>query len=477
MSGFFDMHQQLNRRPSRTAAPSSASSDEAYTPSQVNRLVEGAIKGALPASLLVRGEVSNFNRNRTSGHCYFTLKDSAGCIDAVMWASRAERLRFDPRDGMELLARGSVGVYVPRGKYQLVVDSLEPVGEGALELAKRQLLERLRGEGLLDAERKRPIPAFPRSIAIVSSPQAAGFADVLKVLRRHPWLRLRVFPVPVQGRDAAPAIASALRCLGSGRGDCGGIDLILVCRGGGSLEDLWAFNDEAVCRAIAASSIPVITGVGHDVDVSVADLVADHHAHTPTEAATFATRNWRIAPDVVEGLALRASRELRRRFEDARLRVASVVRHELFRRPASMLDDARQRVDDAGHDLSLALERRLAQASRRLDRIAAGLSPRLIEANRRASADRVERLAGELARAGRRRLLAPTRAVDALDARLRGLAPDRVLARGYSITTLKRSGTIVRSAAQVRGGDTIVTRLADGTIESTARDPKQPDLF
>lgn len=471
---FFQFRQQLTRKP---ASPPPAAGEATLSPSQLNRLVEQALRSNLPAALSVRGEISNFNRNRTSGHCYFTLKDSAGCVDAVMWASRAERLRFDPRDGMELIARGSVGVYVPRGRYQLVVDALGPVGEGALELAKRQLIERLRGEGLLDADRKHPIPAFPRTIAIVSSPQAAGFADVLKVLRRHPWLRLLVFPVPVQGSAAAPAIASALRCLGSGHGSCSGIDLILLCRGGGSLEDLWAFNDEAVCRALAASSIPTITGVGHDVDVSVADLIADHHAHTPTEAATYAVRNWRIAPELIAGQTQRLGRELRRRLEDARLRVASIARHEIFRRPASLLDDPRQRVDDASHDLALALERRLAAATRRLDRAATLLSPRLISGTQRAARERVERLSRDLARAAGRRMHEPSLALDAIEARLRGLAPDRVLRRGYSITSLKRDGAIVRDPAQVRPGDTLVTRLADGTIESTASDPKQPSLF
>ena len=476
--GFFDFQQRVKRRPDASAdLARSGAADAAMTPSALNRLVELTLKNALPTTLLVRGEVSNFNRNRTSGHCYFTLKDSGGCVDAVMWASRAERLRFEPRDGMELLASGGVGVYVPRGRYQLVVNSLDPVGEGALELAKRQLEAKLRDEGLLDDDRKRRIPPFPRTIAIVSSPQAAGFADVLKVLRRHRWLRLLVFPVPVQGAAAAPAIAAALRRLSERHHAVGGVDSILLCRGGGSLEDLWAFNDEAVCRVIAASSIPVIAGIGHDTDVSIADLVADHHAHTPTEAATYVARHWAIAPDVVDGLRARVNREARRRVDEARQQVASIARHELFRRPGSMLDGARQRVDDAERELGRTLERRLAAATRRLDRIVGGLSPAVIARATRRAAERVERLAHELQRAAERRLATPTRTIDAIDARLRALSPDNVLRRGYSITTRKRDNAIVRDRADVRGGETLVTRLADGSIESIADDPRQPKLF
>jgi exodeoxyribonuclease VII large subunit len=446
------------------------------SPSQLNRLVESALKSQLPATLLVRGEVSNFKCNSTSGHCYFTLKDSTGCIDAVMWASSAKRLRFDPRDGMELLASGSIGVYVPRGRYQLVVNTLNPVGEGALEVAKRQLEEKLRALGLFDAERKRDLPRYPRTIAIVTSRQAAGFADMRKVLSRTPWLRVLVYHVPVQGAAAAPAIAVALKQLS----DCSGelrVDVIVLGRGGGSLEDLWAFNEESIAHAIAASAVPIVTGIGHEVDVSIADLVADYHAHTPTEAAAQVITHWRQVDDEIDALQARLKREARGRVQSARQQLSSIERHELFRRPGMILDVQRQMLDEREAMLGRAFKDRIGRKCSRLDRAAAMLAQHPPSRSLRTAADRVRRLDDALRRSASTTLAAAGREVESLDARLRALSPLNVLKRGYSVTTRKRDGRVVRTADEVGAGDKLVTRLGEGTIESVASDPKQPELF
>lgn len=479
MSGedFFSFHGKMNRSKRQPAAVNASLGQAAMTPSQLNKLIEATLKAHLPATVLLKGEVSNFTRNRNSGHLYFTLKDSAGAIDAIMWASRAERLRFEPRDGMELLASGAIGVYVPRGRYQIVVNSLDPVGEGALELAKRQLEQKLRGEGLFEPDRKRPIPAYPRTVAIITSPQAAGFADVLKVLRRCAWLRLLIDPVPVQGRDAAPAVANAIQRLSKRHRDLGQIDVALVIRGGGSLEDLWAFNEEVVARAIAGSSIPIITGIGHDIDVSIADLVADHHAHTPTEAASYVIRQWIHASDEVSAIESHMLRELRRRIASGNQQLISIARHEVFRRPTMMLDTPRQQLDEIEHDLSRQFAIRRAAALQRIERAAGALSPTLIRRSVSRGHERLATLANSLGRALTSRIEQSKRSLDAMAAQLRALSPEHVLKRGYSITRLKKTGEVVRHTDQIKGGELLEIRVADGNIESRATDPKQAELF
>ena len=259
-----------------------AGEEGAISVSQLTAVIDRAIKAGVPGSVLVKGEVSNFKAHAASGHLYFTLKDATACINCVMWKSDAARVKFRPTDGMELLTGGRVAVYAEQGKYQLYVTSLRPIGQGALELALRQLRARLEAEGLFAAARKKPLPPYPLNIALVTSRQTAALQDMLKVLRRFPWLRLSLFHAPVQGDGAGERIADAIAQLNASRDRP--TDVLLLARGGGSLEDLWAFNEEVVARAIAASRIPVVTGIGHEIDVSIADLVADHHAHTPTEA-------------------------------------------------------------------------------------------------------------------------------------------------------------------------------------------------
>src|SRR6267142_1676243 len=305
---FFSFQEKM-KKPAEPSGKKTA----ALTVSQLTAQIERSIKKTFPSILEVQGEVSNL-RYAQSGHLYFSLKDPHNCIDCVMWASDAEGLKFEPEDGMELLVGGRVGIYGPKSTYQIQVARLTPVGQGALELAFRQLCEKLTKEGLFEAKRKKPLPAYPMRIALVTSKEGAAVADMLKVLRRFSWLKLMVYHVPVQGDGAAERIALAIGEINRHAAKVGGVDVILLGRGGGSLEDLWPFNSEMVARAIVASKIPIVTGIGHEVDVSISDLAADYHAHTPTEAAQVATAHWRTARGDIEATALRLRREIEDRF-------------------------------------------------------------------------------------------------------------------------------------------------------------------
>ncbi len=502
---FFEFREKLTARRDEAPAPApmeAAHGSPAPTPLSVTQLtaqIDRAIKSGVPGSVLVKGEVSNFKEHRGSGHLYFTLKDASSCLACVMWKSDAERVKFDVRDGMELLATGRVAVYATQGKYQLYVTRLQPLGQGALELAFRQLHARLEAEGLFALERKRPLPTYPSRIALVTGRGTAAIQDMLKVLGRYPWVRLCIVNVPVQGDGAAEKIADALMRLSRTGARCGSVHVILLGRGGGSLEDLWAFNEEIVARAIAASRIPVITGIGHEVDTSIADLVADYHAHTPTEAAQVAVMHWRKAGADIEAHAGRLHRSVRGLVHDARRRLAMVERHETFRRPRDRVDQLRQLLDDRQRSLQAAAEGLVQRLRQRLATTEQGLAVAGNERLRRdreklarmtvALSERHPRHAAGLARAHVAALDARLSAVmsnslkrqtlkiDLLARHLIAVGPEQVLQRGYSITTLKKGRKVVRSADQVQPGDRLVTRLADGKIESTAEDQNQPGLF
>ena len=502
--------------------PAPQSRPQPLTVSQLTQVIDNALRTTLPPSFLVKGEISNCKRNGASGHLYFTLKDANACIDCVMFKTEASRLRFEVNDGLAMLAEGRVGVYAQRGRYQLYVDRLQPLGKGALELAFQQLRAKLEAEGLFDESRKRPLPEYPGRIVIVTGTQTAALQDVLKVLRRFPWLKLMVYPVPVQGEGAGQKIAGALAHLDRTIDSRGGADLILLARGGGSLEDLWAFNEECVARAVAASRLPVITGIGHEVDTSIADLAADYWAHTPTEAAAVITEHWRTAAVGLARMSDRLGREARNLIQDARHRLAAVERHEAFRRPTERVDRLRQRLDDHQRSIALLMAARLRtvqwrvrELETRLEQAGPGFvlarfRARLGDAQQRLtragtqrllrSHERLGRLDGRFAGADPRhsvRLLRErlsglenrlscgmqllqqrrTERVQSLARFLQAVGPEQVLRRGYTITFRKKGGEVLKGAAQVKSGDKLITRFADGEIESTAGDPRQPELF
>lgn len=475
----------------------------------------------MPSSVLVRGEAGNYSRNKASGHLYFTLRDADACIDCVMFRSDAARLKFEPGDGMELLASGRIDVYPQRGRYQLYISTLRPLGQGALELAFRQLRDRLEKEGLFAPARKKPLPKYPLRIAIVTSPEAAALQDVLKVLRRFPWLRLTLYGVPVQGDGAAEKIVAALAQVNVAADGSGGADVILLARGGGSLEDLWCFNEEIVARAVAASRIPIVTGIGHEVDVSIADLAADHHAHTPTEAAQVVTAHWRGARDLLDNTDHRLQRALRQTLSDAAQRLRAIERHEVFRRPLDRVGAMRQLLDERQRAMVVAQDRLLRSvrdcvqgAAARLERFLPSFLVRWrdllndrkqridLAISRRSRADherlaRVQSLLQEyhpryqmrladqklhtvehrLRLAYTQRLQHERQTVDGLARQLEAISPQSVLSRGYTITAKKKDGIPVRSAAQLKPGDRLVTRFVDGQAESTVEDSRQLSLF
>jgi len=361
----------------------------------------------------VEGEVSNF-RQVASGHCYFTLKDAGAELRCVMWRDRARGMRALPNNGDSVLAHGRVGVYEQRGDLQLYVDALEPLGLGWLYQEYERLKARLEAEGLFAAERKRPLPRFPRRIGVVTSPDAAALRDILNILsRRYPLAEVVLAPTLVQGEEAPPQIIAALRALNA-RED---IDVILLARGGGSLEELWAFNDERVARAVAASRIPVVCGVGHETDFSLADFAADRRAPTPSAAAELATPDRAELAQQVRTLRARLVRALEADLARRRGRVQEQVRVLRRLSPALRLSQTRQRLDD--------------------------LTERAGRAIRHQIAVRRERLAG-------------------LAGRLEGVSPLATLERGYAIVRRAADGLIVRSPSQVAVGDALRVRVRDG---------------
>ena len=363
------------------------------------------------------GEVSNLVRAR-SGHIYFTLKDESSQISAVMWKARAGRLKFDLQDGLEVVVLGPIQVYPPRGTYQISAEQIFPQGLGPLELAFRQLQEKLSAEGLFDPERKRPLPWSPKKIALVTSGTSAAVRDMLQVLtRRWPLTDLIVVPVPVQGATAAPQIAAGLKDAAR----IPDVELIITGRGGGSLEDLWPFNEEVVARAIAASPIPVISAVGHEIDVSISDLVADRRALTPTEAAEFAVPNQaEVKAELLDAQA-RLQNSLRFRSQQARHLLDGLAARRIFQRPIELLTEPRRKLDEQEQQLT-----------------------RNIQAHCQRSTEQLRTAAAQL---------------DAL-------SPLKVLARGYSITTDEKSGALIKTAEDCTIGQTLRTRLNNTEIIS-----------
>jgi exodeoxyribonuclease VII large subunit len=456
--------------------------------------VRVALADAFPQRVTVVGEVSNFKLH-SSGHMYFRLKDAEAAIDAAMFRQHASRLKFSPVDGLEVVVQGRVDVYDPRGQLQLYVEQMTPRGAGALELAFRQLCEKLQCEGLFDPAAKKPLPRFPRAVGIVTSPTGAAIRDICRTLRRRwPAVRAYLFPVLVQGDGAAESIAEGISLLDANAAKFG-IDTVIVARGGGSLEDLWAFNEEIVARAIHAAVTPIVTGIGHEIDVTIADMVADVRAATPTAAAELAVPDaadvWRRLEAMGAGLRRWATELLAA--SSAALR--TVLRSALFRDPTSGLRIRHQRLDELSHRLRAEANRSVSLARRRLEpmggRLASLHPARLAEAAR----GRMDRLAARLAwalggrnkRAGdllavwQGRLLAAHPAhhmrlaaqrLTAAQRQLEALSYRGVLRRGFSVTR-GRDGTILRSTGDVTHGDWIDTELTDGRIQSRVGKPDE----
>jgi exodeoxyribonuclease VII large subunit len=409
----------------------------------------------------VEGEISNF-RPAPSGHVYFTLKDADAQLPVVLFRRQAMLLRFRPEDGLHVLVRGRVSVYEQRGQMQLVAETMEPVGAGSLQLAFEQLKAKLKAEGLFDADRKQPLPAFPRTVGIITSPTGAVIRDFLNIVnRRHSGLSVLLYPVSVQGDQAPAEIEAALAELNAS----GLVDAIVLARGGGSLEDLAAFNSERVARAIAASRLPVVSAIGHETDFTIADFVADLRAPTPSAAAELVTEAQHKIAEHLATQEHRLERAARFQLLQAQQRLARLPISRAESRVAALLRRLEQRVDE----LSFRMEAALSGPLRLQQRYIADLAAAVLRHDpRQGLAQARERLATartQLDRTLERMIHASAATVSSLDARLHSLSPLAVLDRGYALV-LNAEGGLVRSTLQLTHGDQVTTRLSDGAFTS-----------
>ena len=431
-----------------------------FSVAQLNALIKGALDNALPGRFLLRGQVSDWKRH-SSGHCYFLLKDAESQIPCVMWASKARLLKFACENGMEVVATGSVEVYVPGGTYQFYAEMLEPAGVGSLQIAFEQMRRRLEAEGLFRAEHKQRIPPFAMRIGVVTSRTGAAIKDIMEsVFHRWPCAHLSVFDTPVQGEGAAAKIAAAIDRANALQKDLG-LEILIVGRGGGSMEDLWAFNEEAVARAIYNSRIPVISAVGHEVDVTIADLVADARASTPTRAGVIAVPDMREVLERLETAGGRLRRSAAGHLRHGRMCLETVLASSVFRTPYGPVRLAAQRLDDLSDALSDGMDGRLDRLGRQLDGAASMIAR--IEPGRVIAQGRLR--LHDLASRGQRALHAVLSKkqlqLTAGENRVQALNPRSVLSRGYSITVNARTGSVVTRPEQVTAGDSLVTELAE----------------
>jgi exodeoxyribonuclease VII large subunit len=428
------------------------------TPSTLNRLVRGLLEDALPL-VWIEGELSNVARP-ASGHVYFTLKDSVAQVRCAMFKTKSMGLRFRPADGVHVLCRARVGLYEPRGEFQLVVEHMEPAGEGALQREFERLKAQLDAEGLFAQDRKRPLPRYARRIGVITSATGAAIRDVLSVMtRRWPLVEVDVLPVPVQGREAPPAIVSMLRKASA----CGRYDVLLLTRGGGSLEDLWAFNDEQVARAIHASAVPVISAVGHEIDFSIADFVADLRAPTPSAAAEL------LVPDVLA---------LRRHLEQLRQRTVAIqerrlqtriqrIDHLLVRlqaqRPQARLARDRQRLLQLHRRLLACRLANVTHKTVRLDRTYARLLAQHPRQRVMLLRQRLEQHALHLRHMMLNKLQRERGNLQQTARAMRAVSPLATLERGYAIL-FDADGKVLRSAQHVAADTPLRAKLADGEL-------------
>ncbi len=394
----------------------------------------------------LEGEISNLSRP-ASGHCYFTLKDAGAQIKAALFRGRQRNLTCPPQDGLKVRLYGQITVYERSGQYQIIVQQIEAAGQGALQAAFEALKRKLDDEGLFDAARKKSLPAWPLRIGLVTSPTGAAIRDMLNVLdRRFPTLHLVIAPVKVQGEDAAAEIAAAIDQLN----DWGHVDVIIVGRGGGSLEDLWAFNEEVVARAIARSRLPIISAVGHEIDFAISDFVADVRAATPSAAAELVIRPQADLVAILHDHARRLARALDTRHLQLKNRLLHCQRSWVFREPVNLLRQHRQTLAGQQRTLATALRAAVRERQQRIDEAQMRLR-HLLHVHQTALHNRLTQCAQQL----------------------RLLGPRAVLARGYSITREWESGQIVRHANQLTPGATIETLLATGRLTAVVNESIQ----
>ena len=500
---------QVQDKPTKVAVKKKKSEPEIFTVTHLNRTIKFTLSELFPQKIVVEGELSNFKRHG-SGHLYFSLKDENSTISAAMWRSSVSKLKFEPDNGMAVIATARLEVYEPQGKYQLIVEKLEPAGIGALELAFRQMAEKLHKEGLFAAEHKKQLPSYPMTIGIVTSGTGAAVRDINQTLgRRWPFARKLLYPVAVQGPDAAGEIAAAIEDINK-RNDDLKIDILIVGRGGGSLEDLWPFNEEVVARSIFASKIPIISGVGHEIDTTIADLVADVRAATPTAAAELAVP---VAEEELLDLheyARTITFDIKTTIKQSFEAVEGLIGRPFFRNPMSLLDGPRQSLDETQTRMAHAATNNLGKCRKKLDRFESILKQiephsrisklkmefentsftlqqtvkRILSNNTNILNDAYIRLerktpandikmnmqaidhySSKLKNSIFRNISNYTKELEQLRKLLISLDHRNVLKRGYSLTRDDK-GRILNSSKSLSSGQIIKTELADGDIES-----------
>lgn len=433
-----------------------SSEPQVYTISELNQAIRGILEGEFPL-IWVRGEISNFTAHG-SGHWYFSLKDKKAQVSAVMFRGFNSRLKFRPEAGMEVIVRGRVTVYEPRGNYQVFCELMDPVGAGALQKAFEQLKEKLEKEGLFDPARKRPLPKFPQHVAIVTSPTGAAIRDMLNVLgRRFSGLKITLVPAVVQGDQAPASIVQGIR-LANQLKDA---DVLIVGRGGGSIEDLWGFNDESVARAIVASELPVISAVGHEIDFTIADFVADLRAPTPSAAAELVVQSAEEIKERLNQSFSHLKRCILHRLEIQKTHVQNLKRHLVD--PRKRLQDLIQRNDE----LSQRLEASMANSIKRFKMQVELLKRRIVnprqvliqfQFRRRQAEEKIQSLI-------KNHLKSCRSSLKSLNHLLDSLSPLKVVDRGYAI--VKADSKVLKSVRQTKAGETLSVRLKDGEIKAT----------
>ena len=416
------------------------------------------------SDIWVEGEISNF-RAHDSGHLYFTLKDSNAQIKAVMFRSQARLLRFRPENGMQVVGRGRITIYEDRGELQISAEYLEPKGAGALQVAFEQLKAKLEAEGLFDAARKKPIPTLPRRIGIVTSPQAAALRDILNVLRRrHDTAGILIFPAQVQGEAAALEVTSGIRYFNKARN----VDVIIVARGGGSAEDLAAFNHEGLARAIAASEIPIISAIGHETDFTIIDFVADLRAPTPSAAAELVIRSRQEVEEQTEALRQRLTRVMRYRLLIGRQALTELARHGAFARMMELINQRQQKLDDLLYRLERSQRQMLEQQRRRWESAAAAVRHYDVRRMLSGIGKELDARIAAMAAATRRLLLQRRSRLEQLSGQIEALSPLAILERGYALV-FDSSARLLKDAEQVSPGDEILARLSRGTVTAVVK--------
>lgn len=457
-----------DRIPERSPKPKAAGS-QPVTVSQLAGLIKNALQEKLPAKIQVVGEISNFsNRN----HWFFSLKDSGASMRCVCFASTARRIRFAVEDGMQVVATGRIDFFDAAGNVQLYVDKIEPVGQGALELRLRQMIEQLRELGYFDDARKKQLPLLPRRVAVVTSRSAAALQDVINTAtRRWPGCRLLLYDVRVQGEAAAGEIAAAINSL-SQQGQRLNIDAILLTRGGGSIEDLWAFNERIVADALYNCTLPVVAAIGHETDTTVAELVADARCSTPTQAAMKLIPEQAALEQELRHWQDRLKQDIHRQIRHAHQRVDACANRALFRRPQDLVDQATRQVNDLARQLARALPHRLHPAQTHVDQLARRLSSAIPQRVSRAG-EQLDRAQARLLPMGPRLLDDKRKQLATLIRHLEAVSPRAVLKRGYTYT-LSPDGQVIRKAADVTQGQQLTTVFADGQVRSRVEGDGEP---